>query len=346
MPTRPPLRPKTPIKCMGVYVGLAGQKAGLDFEEIASDLYNHGYNQISIFLSTVFNNTGLWPWKLVGTKFDFTQDNEDYYTHYENLVDTFSFWRIVVHNKFVDQFHEEPGKDPFKQAFGDDVEALYSSWDGSKYRHTKWDEPKPRVYTNFIGVNDVGRGIIRWVKRIAAINAKISKKYPDFRTSTAWANETHALFHEGESHPYKTRGDREEMTYFVRKTFEAAGFTINKKLLVYFDYLAFRPDIHTIDKQTMAKVSKDLSKRGYHLEIHGILTLQEISGLITAGVNGKATMFSTDGDLRMEADYPGLGKSSYHTDLKFDIKKNEPWSSTDMMVNWRKYRERYKDYVK
>lgn len=329
---RPPFRPKIPIKCAGPYTGLGDPKVKIEqWHEIGRDLYEKGYNQISFFniLRTPMN---FWPIPM-------TQAWKD---HIFNAIRVLAHWRIGVKLKFNDQYHEGVKNDPFAHL---STEQLYSSWDGSKYAHTAWDEPIPRHYTNFRPVNAWAKQyhlyvktVVEAAKRVKDLKASNSKPiYPDFRLIVAWANETMALFEGNDHHPIKTRGDRDEMGYWLLSLLKDAGFVLNKNLLFEVDYLAYRDSVRTVDYDIMASVSQYLTKKGQRLEIHGIKTIADIQKYIQAGVNPKSSLFSTDGDLRMEADGQDLFDSPYHVDLKVDCKLHEPFFPNNFMMFWRHY---------
>lgn len=329
---RPPFRPKTPIKCAGPYTGAGDPKVKAEqWNEIGKDLYDAGYNQFSVFL-VLGTPLKFWPIPM-------TKKWED---HIYTMMERLAFWRISPKIKFVDQYHEGEPNDPFSKLT---VEQLYSSWDGQKYSWMQWDEPTPRHYTNFRATTPLGKNIMKYVQTVVkcAQRVKDLKRpngtllYPDFRLVVAWANETMALFQGNDDHPSKTRGDRDEVLGWVQGLLKDAGFVLNKNLLVEVDYLAYRDSIRNIDYPTMASVSQYLTKKGQRLEIHGIETIDDIKKFIQAGVNPKSTLFSTDGDLRMEADGQALFDSPYHVDLKVDCKKGQPFFPTNFMAFWRKY---------
>lgn len=340
---RPPIRPRTPIKCIGPYTGAGDPKVKAEqWDEIGKDMYDAGFNQFSVFL-VLATPLKFWPIPM-------TKEWED---HIYTMLERLAFWRISPKIKFVDQFHED-NDDPFARL---SVEQLYSSWDGDKYSWIKWDEPAPRKYTNFRATTPLGKDIIKYIQTVVKCAQRVkdlkrpngTPLYPDFRLVVAWANETMAIFDEEGNHPVKTRGDRDEILYYVQGLLKDAGFVLNKNLLVEVDYLAFRPDIRHVDYQTMANVSQYLTKKGQRLEIHGILTVDDIKKYIAAGVNPKSSLFSTDGDLKMidyEKRYTALGHSPYHVDLKLDCKKGQPFFPTNFMKFWRTYFPAYKTFIK
>lgn len=332
---RPPVRPRTPIKCAGPYVGAGDPKVTAeDWDKVGKDMYDAGYNQFSVFLAL---NT---PLRFLPVNADLSLNKKWVESNY-NFQERMAFWRHNVQMKIFDQYHEGEKNDPFASLT---TEQLYSSWDGSKYAHTKWDEPLPRRYTNFRPTSKIGIAIKFYVKAVVANSKKVKElklpngkpKYPDFRVVLVWANETMALFKDS-NHPVKTRGDREEMLAWVTDLYEQAGFVKGKDLFVQVDYLAFRPDIRTIDYKIMANVSKDLTRRGMRLEIHGIKTVADIQKYIKAGVDPKSTLFSTDGDLKYTAEGQKLLDSPYHVDLKVDAKPGQPFFPTDFMQFWNHY---------
>ena len=341
---RPPFRPKTPIKSCGPYVGAGDPKVKAEeWDEIGKDLYDAGYNQLYTFL--ILNT----PLRFLPLN-DANDLKPEWVEHIDTMIDRLAFWRIQPAFKFADQYHEGENNDPFAALT---VEQLYSSvyktsnprepW---KYAWITWDEDRPRQYTNFRPTSDLGRGIFAYVRAVVRSCKKALDTYPDFRVVVTWGNETMAVFKGNETHPDKTRGDRDEVTYWLMKEFENAGFVKNKNLLVNVDYLAFRPDVRHVDYNIMGKVSRDLTKKGQHLEIHGIKTLDDIKKYLNAGVNWKSTLFSTDGDLKMQADYRDLGHSQYHVDLKLDTVPPNPIFPTDFMKFWRRYFPKYRTYVK
>jgi len=365
---RPPFRPRNPIKCIGPYTGAAVDER-VDWDEIGKDCYDHGYNQISVFLTTAFHNHlgTFYPWPLVGSKYDYSRLNPIWRAHIAKMFDRLAFWRITPHICFVDQFHdyEYSKKDPFRQGLGSGNDwdrwlenALYNSWDGDKYRWIKWDEPSNGNYTNFKTTSPFGAGMNRYVGAVVAEAKKVLNKkapngnplYPDFQVSWKWGNETFAYINEdGSTDNSKGRGDRDEIYVWIKEKFKTAGFIEGKNIFSYFDFAALirgRWDFHypTMD------IAFRKGIRGRHkarIEIHHMLTLDDIKDMESKGkVDWRYAMHSTDGDLKMIADYSELGHSKYHTDLKLDVKKGEPYFPLNWMQFWRTYFPRYYNYVK
>jgi len=289
------------------------------------------------------------------------------------MFDRLGFWRITPRVCFVDQFHEkdESDIDPFRQGLGTGNEwdkwsenALYNSWDGDKYRWLKWDEPKPRQYTNFRATSPFGQGMNRYVGAVVAEAKKVLNKkapngkplYPDFQVSWKWGNETMAYVNDdGTIDKSKSRGDRDEVHVWIKEKFKAAGFVNGKNVFSYVDYAALVRGLKVFSYPVMDfafngrpnNPNDGIRGHGDRLEVHGILSLDAIRKLETqANIDWKFTTFSTDGDLKMVADYPELGHSKYHVDLKLDVKKGEPYFPLNWMQFWRTYFPRYYNYVK
>src|SRR6185436_6025397 len=212
---RPEWRPKTPIKSCGPYVGAGDPKVKAEhWDEIGKDLYDAGYNQLYTFL--ILNT----PLRFLPLD-DANNLDQKWVAHIDTMIDRLAFWRIQPAFKFADQYHPNEKNDPFAALT---VEQLYSSWDGKKYSWIQWDELHPRQYTNFRPTSDLGRGIFAYVKAVVRSCKKALDTYPDFRVVVTWANETMALFEGNDTHPSKTRGDRDEITFWLMKEFENAGF--------------------------------------------------------------------------------------------------------------------------
>lgn len=359
---RPPFRPKTPIKCVGPYVGAGDPKVKAEqWDEIGKDLYDAGYNQLSVFL-TLDTPLDFYPWPKVDNVYDFGTIRPDWEEHIYTMMERLAFWRISPKVKFVDSYHGK--NDPFDQGLKPfDDEELYSSWANDRYNWIMWDELVPRHYTNFRPVNAFGRGMINYIhavvrcaKRVKDLKNPAGKPlYPDFRIVIAWANETHAIFEGNATHPSKTLGDRDEILFWIQGLFHEAGFENNKNMLVEVDYLAFRPNVRSVDYNIMAKVRHDLAKKGQRLEIHGILSIADIKKYtnITLNIGGvpvkfdpKTCLFSTDGDLGMNGKYVELGHSPHHVDLKLDCTIGQPFFPANFMQFWRTYFPKYRTYVK
>lgn len=349
------------IKMFGAYVGV-GVDPKVDFDNLGQKLSQAGYTAISIFLTTAFNNVDLWPWTRSGTKFDFSTINPAWKSHIQRCCDTLAKFNVNPHFCFVDQFHDSgdsPGADPFRQALGSawDEEPLYSSWDGSKYTWLAWDpnkDPKPGHIEDFKVLPGFGQGMQRYIKAVIACCKKTRTQFPTFTPTWKWGNETLARFDPVQGKTTNQRGDRDEVYIWVRCLWEQAGFVEGDSMRSYFDYLCVTAGKHKTDPDyiNMPTMKSAFTKgvRGKHkanMEIHGILTLADIQKFNAAGLDEDFLLFSTDGDLGMKADYPGLGKSPFHTDLKFDIKKGQTWDSQDWMKNFNKYWPgKYDRYVK
>ena len=364
---RPPVHSRTPQKCVGPYRGLELNMSLEDWDEVGRDAYNSGYNQISIFLTL----QEPWPWpKLPSGKYNYLAINPVWEKQLYNMLERMAFWRITPHICFVNPYHNN-SKDPFCQGLGNhigpnnlnwpDDEALYSSWNGKIYTWLQWDEEHQRVYTNYRATSIFGRGMLLMINTVINKAKEVkelrrpndSLLYQDFKISYKWGNETNAFvtykdpkFPKGKI--TKKFGDRDEIFTYIRRLFIEAGFVNGINLYSVVDYLAFNDDElkNPPDMRICGNVSKDLNSKGFRLELHGIKTTNDIEQFVAHGVIPRSTLFSTDGDLRMVADYEGLGKSIYHTDLKLDTVPPNPFFPGDFLRFWRTYFPKYKDYIK
>jgi len=338
---------------VGFYVGVAVDPK-VDFDRLGKWTYDHGYNAVSIFLTTGFGNT-LFPWKLNGGKFDYNSLNPVWKEHIYTMLERFAYYRIRTHICFVDQFHKEddsPNPDPFRQGFkSDDEELWYSSLplDLSFYSFLQWDELKPRKYTNYRTTSAVGHGLELMADYYIEAARQVKEKYSDATYSWKWGNETRAVTDaDGKFIKSKSRGDRDEVFIWIQNKWTAAGFKDGKDVFSYFDYSCNKADLRTPDYDCLDDgFNRGIRQfRNSRLEIHGILTVKQIQDYIdNAHLDPNYVLWSTDGDLRMQAEYKVLGHAKYNTDLKFDIKKGEAWSSTDFMKNFERYEYRYRDYI-
>jgi hypothetical protein len=366
---RPPARPHTRVICLGPY-GLMNERdmGAAQWDVVLSDMYNAGYNQLSMFATMPFAEKAvrIHPWPRVGNHFDFTRTNPEYRNHIAVMFDRMAYWRIIPHIKFVDQFHHDKwgaNPDPFIDLFGENDNALYSSLDlygDGKFHWLIWDEHHPGSYYNYRAAP--GRAMEyhamkMFVDMIIDEAQKTRLKWPDFAVSWAWANETRAWVRDdGSQDKARSLGDRDEVVLWVRDLWKAAGFVEGHNLYSYFDYTASingQPRNWAYDY--FAAMFKGIRERNMRLEIHSIFGTDVIKQFIAKveeaapEANGipldpKYVMWSTDGDMRMIADYRGLGHSKYNVDLKFDTIST--WIPGFMNM-WKKYFQngKYKSYI-
>ena len=341
-----------------------------------------GYTVGSIFLSTAFGNVNnaMYPWPRIGTtnKFNLNVINQQWSAHLLAIFKAFSCYHIRPHICFVDQFHkveDNPGPDPFRQMWGQDwsPEPEYSSYvavgQGTQYdgKQTwlKWDEVKPGQYSNYqlVGVNGKANGM--FIDEVIKNYKVVKLQDPSFTLEWKWSNEDMAYIDNSGPNPRavnaKSRGDRDEVISYVKKKFVDAGFIPNKDTYCFFDYSAlvngrkqflYDPKTHKqIGGPSYPILANAFSqgirkKHNARLELHGILTVDDIKKYIAgAGLNEQFVDWSTDGDIRMQAQYVLLGKSSYkEIDLKLDAKPGQTWDTQHYMVNFYKYFPPYRDY--
>lgn len=370
---RPTVRPKGlppfPIKMFGAYVGISVDPK-VDYDQVARQLLEAGYNSVSDFDTTAFgsiNKAGthpLWPWPIKNGKFDFNHLDPEWQDNLYRFDETMAFWRIARHHKFFDQFHspgDSPGLDPFRVGLGTpadfDPESLYSSYNfhDGKFHWIQWDDVGQHQ-TNFRCLNDLCRGISLYIDYEIATEVRVKALYPDSTFSWVWANETFGECDMSSGKCVGTQrkqGDRDEVFSWVYAKWKAAGFVEGKQYSTFFDFTISNKGKHKTDPDyynyaEMGKAYQKGIKGKWHsnVEIHGILTTPMVAKYIANGVEAIHFLPSTDGDLNMVADYRGLGASAFNTDLKFDIRRGEPWSATNWMINFNRYFPRYEHYVK
>jgi hypothetical protein len=346
--------PKT--RMLGMYVGM-GVDPRTDWDSVLTRLAARGYNAISIFLTTVFANQQ-YPWPLTAGLFDFTVDNEDYYANLNRALVASAKTGVRLHFCFVDQFHshhdnkgnpgDNPGPDPFRQGLD-----LGNEWDENllydsitfaplKYYWVKWDEPRPRQYTNYRFLGAFGMGMKRFVNRIVNLTKKVSVNWPELPLPTwKWSNENLAMV-DSTGHPTDKRGGRDEVHRYIDGRFNAKGMGGRG----FFDFLILD------GKTPMYQLMVDVFRKGVRLwnkagmEIHEIMDVADTLKFPLTLPERKEVIFSTDGDLKMEAEYYKLGHSTVpNVDLKFDVKKGEP-IPPDVMDFFNLYWPRYIKYVK
>jgi len=337
-----------------------------DYDKLGKDLYEAGYNAVSVFLSTIWNH-GLVPWKKSPTgKFNFGQIDPAYADNYRRMLKAMAFWRITVHNKFVDQFHDIkdfPGDDPMRQGLGklySDV-VLYESLDKSDNDNWKnvwigWKEIGAGKYEDYKMLSDFGRGMELFIDFIIGVNKEIYAEFPDYQGSWAWANECLGEYDPATGTQKNIRGDRDEIHQWIFKKWQASGIP-SSKIRNYFDYFVrIKGEPRTPHYPAFVEEQMWIQQRyGALIEIHGILTNADIAKFKNAtwtdkhGVKHKfiinRALFSTDGDMRMVADYEHLGEDSKgktvcHVDRKLDYAPNDLPTAGEK-VNFMKFWERY-----
>lgn len=361
---RPPFRPRKPVKMIGPYVGFLSQSS--DYDRLGEELYEAGYNAASVFLTTAI---GPWisPWKPMGSNFNFGVINPVWLNEYKKMSRAMAHWRITVHNKFVDQFHDfedNPKPDPMRVGLKTgnefDPKLLYESldydWD---YVWISWEEEGAGKYKNYKLLTPFGHGMNLLVDTVIDVNKEMKDEFPDFFASWAWANECLAEYDPNTGKAKNIRGDRDEIHQWIDQKWKAAGFEVAKKYRSYFDYfMRTKGAPRTPHYPSMAEEQMWIYRRYYaFIEIHGIMGLEDVAKYDAAKFTDKhgtvydfnkaRTLFSTDGDLRMEADYVGLGKATNipAVDLKLDNKRGQTPLGNDFMAYWDRYFPKYRTYV-
>lgn len=370
---RPGRNLKAPVKMLGSYVGLGVDRHHVDLEKIGGELYDAGYNAISLFLTTCFHNTKptTYPWPLVGAKYDFSKINPDWRNWLYKVIETLAYYRIRPHIAFVDQFHEagdNPLPDPFRQGlFGNrefDADPLYSSvtFAPTKFWWLKWQDAAGNKYVNYQTLGEFGKGMELYINEVIAICKEVKELkndagallYSDFAISWKWANETMAEYNPATKHVDNKRGDRDEIIYWIWNKFKAAGFTTGPRYRPYFDYFCRDKGGKPRDPYYPAMAEQQYwiwRKYQAHLEIHGVLTTSDIekykqARFRTYTLQGSKALFSTDGDLRMQGEYKELGASQENVDLKLDTTAGKPLFTDNYQQFWDAYFPKYKTYIK
>ena len=126
---------------------------------------------------------------------------------------------------------------------------------------------------------------------------------------------------------------------------------MNRNMLIDVDYLAFQPRIGAPMFSTMVDVSNNLASKGFHLEIHGlettlpikddaygqsIDTYKKATGKKGGKIN-KGVIYSTDGDMKMDAKIELLLASEENIDAKCDAMPGQPIFPNNFPPFWEAY---------
>lgn len=329
-------------RTLGLYVGAMVDHT-FDWEKWAPRIVASGYDTISVFLTTRYYGN-MMPWPFVNGKYDYTKINPAYRAHFREACIACKKAGLKLHLCFVDQFHDDsevgPNDNPHTP-FALSTEALYSSWDGSKYTWLSWDPKKDPRYlktpaltlAQYKPIGAFGNGMWRFVQMIANVLQQTGVSF-----SVKWANETFARM-EGDK-KVASRGDTDYCVIWMRSILQAAGL----KFDLYFDFLVFQDGIgrEHVNYDLMHKTGIQ-TKHHAKFEIHGIMN---VADCLRFQLPNDQVKYSTDGDLHMTAKYSELGHSSLpDVDLKYDTAAPHPELKTvDQFLEFRF--NKYKAFVK
>ena len=159
------------------------------------------------------------------------------------------------------------------------------------------------------------------------------------------------------------KGDRDEIQQWIFAKWKANGWVIGGKFNYYFDYFCRDKGGAPRDPYYPAMVEEQYyigRKYRAQIEIHGVLGNDDINRYASSSAiirgkkisfNRKRALYSTDGDLRMTADYDHIGEDSEgnavdHTDRKLDTVAGKPFFPDNYQMFWDTYFPKYKGYVK
>lgn len=321
------------IRTLGTYI--FPDDSEVKWDQIMGQMQDAGYTSFSLFIGHPVMEK--WP------------------IAYDPFLKACGEHHIDPHVSFCDQFL--PTNCALYKMFGADYEdALYNSWDGSKYRWLSWSESKGHKFSNFQLVGTQGKRVAEYVNFTIKKMRQWCNKYPDMIPTFKWGNETAAVHKDNKT--IGTRGDRcEAQFHWLRQQWINHGFTFGEDVWQYYDYCCVNegkhkvdPDFYNYEDIKTAFEAAENHGAGVKLEFHGMLCVNDVIKLHNAtGIPLWKIKASTDGDLGMKGKYAELGQSDLpDVDLKLDCTPAEA-KKWEAMTNMQKFNfkwPKYKTYIR